>query len=207
MSGRQPPRCRPVTIGRRINRRHAHVSLAAFHLRWGHVWGVGIRQQGDARGRPASASRATRVGDVSGRRWRGATISASGPHGPRVAPHDGAVDEALITAPPLSTASSSSVAPASSIALFPLARRRRSLARCCPSPPCSFVLVARLRPALRPASRALPLLVRLVPSPVVKEPAATGHEALCSAPLVRPARGCGRRVGRRWRRGADYSAS
>ena len=40
-----------------------------------------------------------------------------------------------------------------------------------------------------------------------RHPVAAGHEALCSAPLVRPARGCGRRVGRRRLRGADYSAS
>ena len=40
-----------------------------------------------------------------------------------------------------------------------------------------------------------------------RHPVAAGHEALCSAPLVRPAWGCGRCVGRRRRRGADDSAS
>ena len=43
--------------------------------------------------------------------------------------------------------------------------------------------------------------------PVMRVPAATGHEELSATPLVRPDSGCGRRVGRRRRIGADHSAS
>ena len=142
-------------------------------------------QQGDACGSRAPASRATRVGRSSRRcRRRGADHSAS-------------VVDGIV--PP--------VASASSIALFQPARRRRPLARL----RLSSSLLVRLGRAfavrLHSARRTFPLLARLVPPSVVKGFANASHEALCSAPLVRLAQGCGRRVGRRRLRGADYSAS